>query len=79
MAFRAVRDVETHQIASPDWETATGLQRLGLQPGDRIAYIGDPIQADFARLARVKMCIRDSISLARARCAHATPSSAADR
>jgi hypothetical protein len=58
MAFRAVRDVETHQIASPDWETATGLQRLGLQPGDRIAYIGDPIQADFARLARVTVSIR---------------------
>jgi hypothetical protein len=53
MMFRAGRDLATHQIASTDWELASSLQGDGLRPGDYIAYVGDPIESYFARLARL--------------------------
>jgi hypothetical protein len=52
MTFRAVRDVATRQIASTDWEVAAALKGHGVRAGDRIAYVGNPIEAYFARLAR---------------------------
>jgi len=55
MTFRAARDLATRQIASTDWEIASALKSEGLRPGDRIAYVGNPIEAYFARLARLSI------------------------
>lgn len=53
MTFRAARDLATHQVASTDWEIASALLRKGLRSGDCIAYVGEPIEAYFTRLARL--------------------------
>jgi hypothetical protein len=53
MVFRAARDLKTHQIASTDWEIAATLKNSGLQPGDKIAFVGDPIESYYARLAHL--------------------------
>jgi hypothetical protein len=37
------------------WQVAEGLHRMGLQPGDQVACIGDPATAYWARLARVRI------------------------
>lgn len=53
------------------WNTnyalASQLQRLGLCPGDKVAYIGPGINADWARLARVKIVAEVPLMYARSR------------
>jgi len=41
------------QRGHPQWEIARGLRQLGVQPGDRVASIGDSFMAYWARLAGV--------------------------
>ncbi|HVF11314.1 MAG TPA: hypothetical protein VNA16_10945, partial [Abditibacteriaceae bacterium] len=37
------------------WQVADSLQKVGVQPGDKIAYIGYSFVASWARLARVQI------------------------
>jgi hypothetical protein len=40
---------------SPEVEAAKALRRLGLQAGEKVAVIGNPLPATWARLARLRV------------------------
>jgi hypothetical protein len=42
-------------LTLPDWQVAQELKTAGLKDGDRIGYIGNPLQAYWARLARIQI------------------------
>jgi len=37
------------------WQVADGLKRIGVQPGDKVAFIGNAFKNSWARLARVRI------------------------
>jgi hypothetical protein len=46
----------TDKSKSPDWEVATTLQKLGIEPGARVSYMGDALTNHaWAHLARLKI------------------------
>lgn len=56
-SYSAIRDLAPGHAASRDvqWQVADGLQRLGVQPGDPVASIGNTMYAAWPRLARVRV------------------------
>ena len=54
-----MREVRTGQAAAAHvhWQVADGLQRMGVRPGDKVAYIGRGFTffAFWARLARIQI------------------------
>ena len=54
-AYAAARDLMRKQDAHAQWQAADGLNRMGVQPGDSVAFMGDPFDPYWARLARVRI------------------------
>ena len=57
-AYSTYRDLMKGEDASahPHWQVADGLNRLGVQPGDKVAVIGwGSFMSPWARLARVQI------------------------
>ena len=54
-AYAAARDLVRKQDAHVQWQAADGLNRMGVQPGDSVAFMGDPFDPYWARLARVRI------------------------
>jgi hypothetical protein len=55
--YSTIRDLAPGRAASRDvqWQVADGLHRLGVQPGDPVASIGNTMYAAWPRLARVRV------------------------
>ena len=56
-AYSALQDFVPGHAASSDveWQVADGLGKLGVQPGERVAAIGNTMYAAWPRLARVRV------------------------
>ena len=56
-AYATLQDFVPEQAASRDveWQVADGLRKLGVQPGERVATIGNTMFAAWPRLARVRV------------------------
>jgi hypothetical protein len=55
LARASVRNIQRRTAGRADWETATALHALGIQPGDRVGCIGLSLDLGWARLARVSV------------------------
>jgi len=56
-SYVAIRELINREEAFPNeaWQVAEGLKRMGVQQGDKVAWIGDLFNTYWARLARVKI------------------------